>query len=105
MTFEELLIDKLYYKNTFMKEDEFEHPIRVLGEAYLAEQQNELAELSYIRFAQGEVYFHNKDFESAIFKWENIENELEPWAKKYGRRLFRIGLIPHCRRNIPFNRF
>ncbi|QQZ08879.1 tetratricopeptide repeat protein [Heyndrickxia vini] len=82
MTFEELLIDKMYYKKTFMKENEFDHPIRILGEAYMAEQQNELAELSYIRFAQGEVYFHNKDFESAIFKWENIENELEPWAKK-----------------------
>ncbi|MBL5771730.1 tetratricopeptide repeat protein [Heyndrickxia sporothermodurans] len=95
MTFEELLIDKLYYKNTFMKEDEFEHPIRVLGEAYLAEQQNELAELSYIRFAQGEVYFHNKDFESAIFKWENIENELEPWAKKnMADAYFELGLYP-----------
>lgn len=82
MSFEELLIDKLYYKNTFIKEDPYDHPVRVLGEAYLAEHRNEISDLSYIRFAQGEVYFHNKDFESAIFKWENIENELEPWAKK-----------------------
>ena len=28
------------------------------------------------------MYFHHKDYEAAIFKWENIINELEPWAKK-----------------------
>ena len=49
---------------------------------FFSEQKRELSDLSYIRFAQGEVYFHHRDFESAIFKWENIQNELEPWAKK-----------------------
>lgn len=82
MTFEELLIDKQYYKSTFIKGEHLDHPVRVLGEAYVAEHRNEFSDLSYIRYAQGEVYFHNKDYEAAIFKWENIENELEPWAKK-----------------------
>ena len=49
---------------------------------FFAEQKKELPDLSNFRFAQGEVYFHNNDFEAAIFKWENIQNELEPWAKK-----------------------
>ena len=82
MTLEEVLIEKQYYKYTFMKEGVIDPPVRVLGEAYVIENQKEFSDLSFIRYAQGEVYFHNKDFESAIFKWENINNELEPWAKK-----------------------
>ncbi|MGV3467401.1 MAG: dynamin family protein [Heyndrickxia sp.] len=82
MTLEEQLINKTYYKVTYMSEQEKKHPIQVLGDAYLLEQQNELPDLSYIRYAQGEVYFQYKDFEAAIFKWENITNELQPWAKK-----------------------
>ena len=31
---------------------------------------------------QGEVYYHCKDYEAAIFKWEQVANELAPWAKK-----------------------
>jgi len=82
MTLEEQLINKTYYNVTYMNEQEEKHPIQILGEAYLLEQQNELPDLSYIRYAQGEVYFQNKDFEAAIFKWENITNELQPWARK-----------------------
>jgi len=82
MTLEEQLINKTYYKVTYMNEQEEKHPIQVLGDAYLLEQRNELPDLSYIRYAQGEVYFQFKDFEAAIFKWENITNELQPWARK-----------------------
>ncbi|CAM3694191.1 dynamin family protein [Aeromicrobium ponti] len=81
MTLEKQLINKSYYQ-TFMEGNEKVHPIRVLGEMYVAEQQNEVPDLTYIRFAQGEVYFLNKDYEAAIFKWENIPNELGPWAQK-----------------------
>ncbi|MBM7713115.1 tetratricopeptide (TPR) repeat protein [Bacillus thermophilus] len=79
---EQYLVKKLYHEQHFLKGDESEHPIRVLGELYVSEQKKEMADLSYIRFAQGEVYFLNNDYEAAIFKWENIHNELEPWAKK-----------------------
>jgi predicted GTPase/tetratricopeptide (TPR) repeat protein/predicted DNA-binding protein (MmcQ/YjbR family) len=81
MTLEKQLIEKNYYK-IFINEHEQTHPIRVLGDAFQEELQKEIPDLSYIRFAQGEVYFHHKDFEAAIFKWENIVNDLEPWAKK-----------------------
>jgi tetratricopeptide (TPR) repeat protein len=78
---ENQLINKQYYER-FLSENAIAHPIRVLGDFYMAEQKNDVPDLAYIRFAQGEVYFHNRDFETAIFKWENIYNELEPWAKK-----------------------
>lgn len=81
MTLVQQLIHKTYYQ-MFMNEQENIHPIQVLGEAFQEEAQKDLPDLSDIRFAQGEVYFHNKDYETAIFKWENIINELEPWAKK-----------------------
>ncbi|MCL6570445.1 MAG: dynamin family protein [Bacillus sp. (in: Bacteria)] len=81
MTLEKQLKQKTYYE-MFINEHENIHPVRVLGDAYQEESQKDVADLSYIRFAQGEVYFHNKDYETAIFKWENIINELEPWAKK-----------------------
>lgn len=97
MSFENQLIEKTYYE-TFMKENKTAHPVRVLGEAYLEEQKNELSDLAYIRFAQGEVYYHNKDFEAAIFKWENITNELEPWAKKNTADAYcELGLLPTAR--------
>ncbi|MDE3837826.1 GTP-binding protein [Bacillus methanolicus] len=80
MTLENQLIKKAFYE-TFMESGE-KNPVRVLGEAFLAGQKDETADLSAIRFAQGEVYFHNKDYEAAIFKWENTHNDLEPWAKK-----------------------
>ncbi|MGG1396668.1 dynamin family protein [Bacillus salipaludis] len=81
MSLEKQLTEKQYY-SMFINEHEEVHPIRVLGDAYQEEMQKDIPDLSYIRFAQGEVYFHNRDFETAIFKWGNIINELEPWAQK-----------------------
>ncbi|MGX2958252.1 GTP-binding protein [Peribacillus sp. JNUCC 23] len=81
MVSETLLIHKKFYE-TFVNDGKDGEPIQLLGEAYLEEQKKEVPELSTIRYAQGELYFHYKDFEAAIFKWENIGTELEPWAKK-----------------------
>lgn len=81
MKIDEQLIRKMSYES-LMEEKENQHPIKVLGDLYMAEQQKDVPDLSFIRFAQGEIYFHNRDYEAAIFKWENITNELEPWAKK-----------------------
>ncbi|RAK20357.1 dynamin family protein [Anoxybacillus vitaminiphilus] len=80
MTLENQLIKKMFYE-TLMEADE-KNPVRVLGEAFLAGHKDGTADISAIRFAQGEVYFHNKDYEAAIFKWENVHNDLKPWAKK-----------------------
>lgn len=81
MAIEHQLKDKTYYQ-MFINEHENIHPILALGEAFQEEAQKDLPDLADIRFAQGEVYFHHKDYEAAIFKWENITNELEPWARK-----------------------
>ncbi|MGF9964630.1 dynamin family protein [Bacillus rhizoplanae] len=81
MRLEKQLIKKIYYE-TFLMENETHPPLQVLGEAYLNEQKNEFSDGSYIRFAQGEFYYHYQDFESAIFKWEKVNNELAPWAQK-----------------------
>ncbi|WP_027410709.1 dynamin family protein [Anoxybacteroides tepidamans] len=80
MTLENQLINKTFYE-TFMEVGE-KNPVSVLGKAFLAGCKEGAADISAIRFAQGEVYFHNKDYEAAIFKWENTHNDLEPWAKK-----------------------
>ncbi|WP_338451147.1 dynamin family protein [Niallia oryzisoli] len=94
MTTEKHLIEKKYYE-TFLNGDPKVAPIQVLGEAYMEEQKKDIPDLSAIRFAQGEVYFHYKDFEAAIFKWENIQNEWEPWAKKnMADAYFELGLLP-----------
>ncbi|CAM3906880.1 tetratricopeptide repeat protein [Lederbergia lenta] len=82
MANEESLIQKIYYEKILKDADEKVYPVKALGDLYFNESKKDLPELSNIRFAQGEVYFHNSDFETAIFKWENIQNELEPWAKK-----------------------
>jgi predicted GTPase len=93
MTLEKQLIEKSYYEKYYPSEER-NHPIEVLGKAYMEEQKNDMYDLSYIRFAQGEVYFHSQDFEAAIFKWENINNELEPWAKKnIGDSYYELGLL------------
>jgi tetratricopeptide (TPR) repeat protein len=81
MTIDQQLKDKAFYK-MFINEHEEIHPIQVLGDAFQEEAQKDLPDLTRIRFAQGEVYFHHKDYEAAVFKWENIINELEPWARK-----------------------
>ncbi|MFI8684226.1 GTP-binding protein [Rossellomorea sp. NPDC077527] len=82
MTEEKLLMEKSFYRTFLVDQDTTRHPIEVLGEAFVEEQQNEPYDLTFIRYAQGEVYFHSRDYEAAIFKWESILNELEPWAKK-----------------------
>lgn len=81
MTIEEKLISKTFYQ-TLIVGNGSEHPIKVLGDMFMEEEHNEMPDLSPIRFAQGEVYFFNKDFEAAIFKWENISGDLRPWALK-----------------------
>ncbi|MFS1516227.1 GTP-binding protein [Bacillus sp. SCS-151] len=81
MTVEQQLINKSYYE-TFMGDYQSSYPIRVLGELFVNEQQREQPELSFIRYAQGEVYYLSNDYEAAIFKWEKVENELKPWAQK-----------------------
>jgi len=94
MAAEQQLIEKMFYE-TFLEGDKEKDPAAVLGEAYFEEQKKEVSDLSAIRFAQGEVYYHYKDFESAVFKWESIRNELEPWAKKnIGDAYFELGWLP-----------
>ena len=78
---EKQFITKMYYRS-LIHENDSRHPIEILGELFAEEEQKEFPDASEIRFAQGEVYFHNKDYEAAIFKWENVHNELEQWAKK-----------------------
>lgn len=93
MTQEHEFITKTYYQ-TFIPENDQRHPVEILGEAFMAEQEKELYDLSYIRFAQGELYFHYKDYEAAIYKWESITNELEPWAKKnIADAYYELGLL------------
>jgi GTPase SAR1 family protein len=93
MTLETQLKQKTYYE-MFINEHENIHPIQVLGELFQEEAVKDLPDLSSIRFAQGEVYFHHKDYEAAIFKWENIINELEPWAKKnIADAYYELGLL------------
>ncbi|MDH4419883.1 MULTISPECIES: dynamin family protein [Bacillus] len=81
MRLEKQLIKKMYYE-TFLMENETQPPLQVLGEAYVNEEKDEVSDGSYIRFAQGEYYYHHQDFEAAIFKWEQVSNELAPWAQK-----------------------
>lgn len=80
MTLEKKLIEKTYYEGYLKDRDE--SPMEVLGQLYIAEQRKNVPDMTSIRFAQGELYFQYHDYEAAIFKWENINNELEPWAKK-----------------------
>lgn len=81
MSFDHQLKTKSYYQ-TYMQENDEKQALLILGEKYVAERQKEVFDLSEIRFAQGEVYYLNKDYEAAIFKWENVSGELLPWAQK-----------------------
>ncbi|MCL7748271.1 dynamin family protein [Halalkalibacter alkaliphilus] len=72
------LIKKHYYKH--FVEERTNQPIAVLAEAMLKENEEETN--SSIRYAQGEVYYHNKDYETAIFKWEKVQCDLKSWAMK-----------------------
>ncbi|WP_050615621.1 dynamin family protein [Bacillus testis] len=94
MTIENHLSKKTYYE-TLLEDRNSEDIVRILGNMFQEENMKELADLSYIRFAQGEVYFHYHDYEAAVFKWENISNELQPWARKnVGDAYFELGLLP-----------
>lgn len=96
MTEKSQFIQKTFYE-TFLESNNQAHPIQVLGEAFMNEQEKEIPDLSYIRYAQGEVYFHNKDYEAAIFKWETITNELEPWARKNtADAYYELGLLSNA---------
>ncbi|WP_227935125.1 GTPase domain-containing protein [Alkalihalobacillus deserti] len=93
MTLENELIQKIFYKKFISKEEQTDR-VQVLAEASLDELKNELPDLSYIRFSQGEIYYNYKDFEAAIFKWENIHNELQPWARKnIADSYFELGML------------
>lgn len=88
------LIEKNYYE-TLLDDHSDKEPIQFFGEAFLEESKNDIPELSEIRFAQGELYFQYKDFETAIFKWESVQGELEYWAKKnIADAYFELGLLP-----------
>ncbi|MBO9129224.1 GTPase domain-containing protein [Bacillus sp. 165] len=78
---EQQLVDKSYYQ-VFIQEDEVSHPFEVLNEIFYIEKENGTEDLSFIRFAQGEIYYHYKDYETAIFKWEKVKTDLLPWAQK-----------------------
>ncbi|GAA0328598.1 hypothetical protein GCM10008967_18860 [Bacillus carboniphilus] len=82
MTMEIDLINKSYYKKV-LDENKNGHSLQILGDMFMDEKKKETPEYSSIRYAQGEVYYLNKDYEAAIFKWENIsDDDLKPWAKK-----------------------
>ncbi|EEL36298.1 GTP-binding protein [Bacillus toyonensis] len=94
MTIENQFIQKVYYK-TFLTEEISTPVSEVLGEAYINESKNEFSNISNIRFAQGEFYYQNKDFEAAIFKWEKVNNDLELWAtKNIADAYFELGFLP-----------
>ena len=81
MTIERELINKSFYQTIIDKKTG--QPIQVLGEIYMDEKEKEIPDFSSVRFAQGEIYFLNKDYEAAIFKWENVVDEnIKPWAQK-----------------------
>jgi GTPase Era involved in 16S rRNA processing len=96
MLVENQLIHKEYYQ-IFINEMDNDTPIRMLGEAYQEELQKDLPDLTAIRYAQGELYYHYKDYEAAIFKWEHISGKLEPWAKKnIADAYFETGLLSNA---------
>lgn len=94
MTTERELINKAYYQSLVDDYDK-RHPINFLGEMYVEEMKEERPDLSSIRYAQGEVYFLNKDYEAAVYKWGSpLENELFPWAQKnIADAYFEMGLL------------
>ncbi|MED0653251.1 GTP-binding protein [Anoxybacillus geothermalis] len=80
MGFEQQLVHKTFYE-TLVEAGERD-VVRALGEMFFAAHRDG-ADLSSIRFAQGEVYFHRRDYEAAIFKWEQVQrDDLRPWAQK-----------------------
>lgn len=74
MILEEQLVDKQYFKQ-FIKE--VGNPVTILANLF-----SNGHDVDSIRFAQGEVYYRHGDFETAIFKWEQVQGELTEWAWK-----------------------
>ncbi|AIF45704.1 lipopolysaccharide assembly protein LapB [Virgibacillus sp. SK37] len=82
MTTENRRINKSYYQ-TILDKSKQGHPVSILGDMYIEEMQKQWPDLSSIRYAQGEIYYQNNDYEAAIFKWQQpLEEELIPWAQK-----------------------
>ncbi|WP_099159060.1 tetratricopeptide repeat protein [Virgibacillus ndiopensis] len=82
MATESELINKSFHEK-FIDKNKQGQPIKILGEMYMEEMQKPRPNLSFIRFAQGEVYFLNNDYEAAIFKWQHaLEEEFIPWTQK-----------------------
>jgi len=82
MTTENELINKTYYRG-ILDENKQGHSVKILGEMYMEVLQEPRPKLSSVRFAQGEVYFLNNDYEAAIFKWQQpMDKEFIPWAEK-----------------------
>ncbi len=100
VTTENELINKSYYQ-TIISENIQEHPIKILGDMYMDEMRKQRPELSSIRYAQGEVYFLNNDYEAAIHKWQYPleKEELIPWAQKnIADAHLEMGLLDHAER-------
>ncbi|MUV37901.1 hypothetical protein JNUCC1_01707 [Lentibacillus sp. JNUCC-1] len=82
MITEHACIKKSYYQ-TIIDDNQQGHPIEKLGNMYIEEMQQQLPELSSIRFAQGEIYYMYHDYEAAIFKWQQpLDEAFLPWAQK-----------------------
>lgn len=80
MGFEQQLVHKTFYE-TLVEAGEHD-VVSALGDIFFTAHRDG-ADLSSIRFAQGEVYFHRRDYEAAIFKWEQVHrDDLRPWAQK-----------------------
>ncbi|MFB1050632.1 tetratricopeptide repeat protein [Paraliobacillus sp. JSM ZJ581] len=83
MTTENERISKSYYQTMINESNKQGNAVKILGDMYIEEMQKHQPNLSSIRFAQGEVYYLNQDYEAAIFKWQQpLEEELIPWAQK-----------------------
>lgn len=80
MALKQEFIKKEFYKTLLNENETGKHSVAELAELFRTPSED--IALSSIRFAQGEVYFENKDFETAVFKWEKVENQLKEWAKK-----------------------
>lgn len=94
MTIENKLMNKTYF-HTLIDEKEQIHPIESLGEMFINEMEKHRPNLSAIRYAQGEVYFLNLDFEAAIYKWSHhLDEKFIPWAQKnIADAHFEMGLL------------
>lgn len=75
----EALVRKTYYQ-LVVEESSQQYPVKYLGELISETEEEDL--LAEIRYAQGEVYYHHQDLETAVFKWELTSGALKSWADK-----------------------